>query len=150
MEKTSLTKIQAAAADALEHLKNKAKFTEADLAKSIRIGGKIQGKNKAGISFSDLEKALDYIESSGIAFFELHLNSENEFMFIKSTESKRLTQEALHRRNSAEKSMILFSNSDIPEKNDGKKSKKFKSQGKLRTKTEKINIYSDFENLDFD
>lgn len=148
MEKSSLTEIQAVTADALEHLKNKSKFTEAILAKSIRIGGNIEGKNKAGISLANLEKALDYIESNNIAFFELHLNSENEFMFIKSDVSKRLEQDAIHRRNSAEKSMILLTNSDVREKKDSKKTKSLKSEKKLRTKTEKINIYSDFENLD--
>lgn len=154
MEKSSLSVIQEKIADALEHLKDKAKFTEAILSKSVRISGKIDGKNKAGVSLCDLEKALDYVESNGIAFFEVHLNSENEFMFFKSErlehseQSNRLDQDSKHRRNSAEKAMILFSNSDVNEKTDSKKIKNLKKQKKIRTKSEKINIYSNFEDLD--
>lgn len=147
MEKSSLSLIQLKIVDALEHLKDKSHFTEAVLAKSVRISGKIDGKKKAGIALNDLENAIAYLSENNL-FYSISTNSVNEILIEKSDSLKLLDSEAKKRRLSSEKSMLVFTNSDVNEKSDSKKIKALKDKKKIRAKTEKINIYSDFENLD--
>lgn len=148
MEKEELSAIQKMISDALESMKEKSLVTEANLSKKLRLIAKIEGKNKACISLEDLEKVLEYLSSNDLAIFSVSLNSVNEFLLKKDLESKKLDLYERKRRQSSEKSKTIFTNSDLNEKKDSKKIKAIKNKSKIRTKTEKINIYSNFEDLD--
>ena len=71
MKNTEISPIQEQIAKALLSLKERAKFTEAILAKRLRETAKIDQKKKACIALSDLEKAIDDITK-----YESFLNSQ--------------------------------------------------------------------------
>lgn len=143
-----LSPIQAKIAESLAQMKEKSLITEANLAKKVRAICKIEGKNKAGIALTDLEKALECLSENGIAFYAMSMNSVNEFLLKKSEEFQKLNQDAQKRRLTSEKSKTILTDSDLNEKKTSKKSRDIKEKNRFRTKTEKINIYSDFEELD--
>lgn len=139
----SLNQIQNEILKALIQLGNKSTYSEFILAKKIRENAKIEGKKKAGIGLSDLEKVLSVIEETEQIYYSLHLNSANDILIEKSTISTPLSSDARKRRQSSEKSMEIFTNSDFT-------SKKNQSKGKQKQRSERkhINIYSNFEDLD--
>lgn len=148
MEKSELTPIQQKISEALESMKEKSLITESNLAKKVRFISKIEGKNKALIGFEDLEKSIAYLSSNNIIVFSLTLNSANEFLIKKDTVFQSVNADARKRRLSSEKSKSILTSSDLIAKKSSKKSRDVKSKNHFRTKSEKINIYSDFENMD--
>ena len=141
MEKSSLNQVQQAIVKALEDLGEKSKYTEYILAKKIRENEKISGKQKAGIAMTDLDKAIEYFESNGLAFYALQLNSANDILIQKAEASKPLTLEARQRRNKSEKSMSILTNGDFSAKNKASKPKK-----KVRTERTSLSVRDDYEN----
>lgn len=131
MELAELSLIEQEIVKALEACGEKSRFSEAVIAKKIRERAGIEGKKKAGISLVNLENAIEYLEEAGNAHFAIILNSANDVVVEKVTESRPLSQEAHSRRIRSERSMELFTNSDLsknknskPKKNPQKKSKK--------------------------
>lgn len=141
MEKSQLSQIQLEILKAIEEFSEKSMFTEAILAKRVRRNAKIDGKNKAGISLEDLEKAVECLESNNL-FYIVKLNSANDILLEKSDLPQKLSDDARHRRLSSQKSMTILTNSDIGTLNKTKTKEKFATK---RIKREKINIYSNFE-----
>lgn len=129
---------------ALEQLSEKNMFTEYVLAKKIRDNVKIDGKQKAGISYKDLEDSITAIGEEKQIYYALHLNSANDLLIKKDVETKVLTPEARMRRQSSEKSMSILSNGDVKEKNAGKS----KNTKKNRSERKRININSNFEDYE--
>ena len=84
-----MNQIQEEIAKALVQLSEKSLITEAILAKKIRENIKLQGKQKAGLAFSDIEAAVYYIEENNSLHFALHLNSANDIL-IKQAEAASL------------------------------------------------------------
>lgn len=142
MEKSELSPIQIEIALAIEQHSEKALITEAVLAKKVRQNLKMDFKNKAGIGLSDLEKALEYLSSSKAVHYSVHLNSANDILLRKDIQFAPLNAESRKRRLPSEKSMSILTNSDISAK------KSSKPKQKKRTETTKINIYSNFEDID--
>ncbi len=129
----------------LEQLKEKTTFTEFVLAKKIRENCKISGKQKAGISMSDLETAMEALAEEKGIFYSLHVNSANDLLIKKSDKFEAATAEGKKRRLASEKSMVILTNGDFNSKKAGGGTK---GKGKQRTERKHINIYSDYENLD--
>lgn len=124
MELTSLTPIQQEIVKALVALGEKARYSEAILAKKIRETAKIDGKKKAGIGLADLEKAIEYLEEEQGFHYALMLNSANDLLIEKSNESKPLEQEVHSRRLKSERSMSIFTSADLNSKKSDKKIQK--------------------------
>ena len=127
----------------LEQWSEKALITEAALAKKIRENLKIESKNKAGLSFRDIEDAILHLGEAKSIFFSLHVNSANDLLIKKSESAKPLDDDARKRRQSSEKAMSILTAGDCTKS----KNTKSKKSAKLRTKRESINIYSDFEDI---
>ena len=125
-----LTLIQKEIAAALEQMKDKSLITEAAIAKKVRENGKIQGKNKAGLSLKDIEESLAYLAESKQLYFALHLNSANDILVKKADEFKLLDSEAKKRRLASEKSIFLLTNNDLKEKTSGGKAPKKRTDRK--------------------
>lgn len=140
LSQNDLTPIQAEILKALEQHSEKALCTEAIIAKKIRDNVKIDGKQKAGLSMFDVEKAVAVLEGRNV-FYSVHLNSANDILIKKDSETKYLDQDARHRRLACEKSMSILSSGDL--KSGKNKKAKPKSH---RTETKKLNI----NNYDFD
>lgn len=113
MEQISLSPIQTEILKALESLNNKSKYSETILAKKIRENNKLDTKKKAVIALADLEKVLTYIEETSDVRYSLTLNSANDLLLEKTSESKPLTPEAHQRRLRSEHSMTIFTNKDV-------------------------------------
>lgn len=124
---------------ALEQLSEKATVTEAILAKKIRENNKIDGKKKAGIGLNDLIPAVNALEEKQI-FYSIHINSVNEILLKKESESKELDIEAKRRRQASEKSMSILTSGDL--KSSGGKPKK----NQKRNDRKSIRLTDDFEN----
>ena len=133
-----LSSIQTEIAKALEQLKEKSLITEAVLAKKVRENAKIQGKNKAGICFKDLEVCIEYLAENNQLQFALHLNSANDILIKKEEEWKLLESDAKKRRQSSEKSISVLTNGDLRGKNSSCK------VAKKRTDRKKLD-YRNFE-----
>ena len=118
----SLTPLQNQIQAVLKSIGERTRFSEAILAKKIREHCKIEGKKKAGIALLDLEKAVSFLEETENIHFSFMLNSAND-LIVEKTETPRLLEgEARQRRLKSEKSMSLFTNSDLGE-NGGKMGK---------------------------
>ncbi len=111
----SLTPLQNQIQAALKNIGERTRFSEAILAKKIREQCKIEGKKKAGIALLDLEKAASYLEETENIHFSFMLNSANDLLVEKTETSRLLEGEARQRRLKSEKSMSLFTNSDLGE-----------------------------------
>lgn len=135
-----LNQIQNEILKAMEQHSGKALCTEAIIAKKIRDNNCIDGKQKAGLALQDVEKVVAVLESKGV-YYSIHLNSANDILFKKDTETKYLEQDAKHRRQASEKSMSVLSNGDLSSKKKSKDKPKQK-----RTESKKLNI----NNYDFD
>lgn len=142
MEQTQLTQIQLEILKALEALGEKATYSEFILAKKVRELAKIEGNKKAGIALYDLEAAIGYLEENNLAHYALHLNSANDLLIQKKEESCPLSAEARKRRQSSEKSMAIFTNSDL----SAPKGKSKKPQ--KRTVRKSMNIYGNYDSED--
>lgn len=138
MKMTELNAIQQEILKAMNQLENKAMYTEAILAKKIRENAKMESKKKAGVSINDIDKVLEFIEENKIANYCIKLNSANEFLFSKETESKLLTPEARKRRLSSEKSMSILTSSDVS--SSGKKGGKPGNKKRTDRKSFRTNI----------
>lgn len=143
MNSNSLTPIQNEILKALQQLGDKTRYPETILAKKIRENAKLDSKKKAVISLNDLEKVLSILEEENI-FYAVHLNSANDLLLEKSDSSVPLSADAHHRRQTAEKSMTIFTDRDL--KNSGSKNKG--SKDAKRSDRKKINIHSNFEDMD--
>lgn len=141
------THIQLEIQKAILQLSEKTSYTEFILAKKIRENINLTGKKKAGIALADLEAAISLLEQTSDLHFSLHVNSANDILIEKTSESVPLTAEARKRRLASEKSMSVFSNGDVSQNNSkDKKSANKKSPGKIkRTSSQKINVNSNFE-----
>ena len=68
-----MNQIQEEIAKALVQLSEKSLISEAILAKKIRENIKLQGKQKAGLVFTDIEAAVYFIEESKNLHFALQM-----------------------------------------------------------------------------
>ena len=142
--------IQDEIAKALVQLSEKSLITEAVVAKKIRENLKLEGKNKAGLCFTDIEAAVIYIEENNNLHFDVHLNSANDILIKQSEKAAGLEGDARKRRLASEKSMSVLTNGDIKKAQDGKSGggKNGPKPHSKRTDKKKLNInknYDDYE-----
>lgn len=128
---------------AVQQLSEKSTYSEFVLAKKIRENAKISGKQKAGIGMNDLEKVISALGEQG-EFYSLHMNSANDILIKKDSETKLLSADARKRRLSSEKSMSIFTNGDFGKKSGGSNQHKKEK----RSDRHKMNIYGNYEDLD--
>ncbi|MBO4706050.1 MAG: hypothetical protein J5647_09980 [Spirochaetaceae bacterium] len=151
----SLTPLQSQIQATLKSIGERTRFSEAILAKKIREQCKIEGKKKAGIALLDLEKAASFLEETENIHFSFMLNSANDLLVEKTETSRLLEGEARQRRLKSEKSMSLFTNSDL-DADSGKKSDRqdmrsnhtnrtSRNARPARTERKSLNINSNFE-----
>ncbi|MCR5217483.1 hypothetical protein [Treponema sp.] len=142
-----MNKLQEEIAKALTQLSDKSLITEAILTKKIRQNLKIESKNKAGLSFTDVEEALSFIEENNNLHFSLHANSANDLLIKAAENTSLLDTESRKRRLSSQKSMTLLTEADIKNALSGKSGRGPKAKGK-RTEKKSLNInrsYDDWE-----
>lgn len=137
---SSLSPIQNEILKAFLIMQNKASFTEFILAKKVRENIKLDSKKKAGIALQDLLAVIEELNSRG-NFYSIHINSVNEILIRKEEQISEIQGEAKRRRQASEKSMSILTTGDL-------KSKGKNTRNKKRTRRKKIDIYSDFENLE--
>ena len=142
--------IQDEIAKALVQLSEKSLITEAVVAKKIRENLKLEGKNKAGLCFTDIEAAVIYIEENNNLHFAVHLNSANDILIKQSEKAAGLEGGARKRRLASEKSMSVLTNGDIKKAQEGKSGggKNGPKPHSKRTDKKKLNInknYDDYE-----
>lgn len=142
--------IQDEIAKALVQLSEKSLITEAVVAKKIRENLKLEGKNKAGLCFTDIEAAVTYIEEKNNLHFAIHLNSANDILIKQSEKAAGLEGDARKRRLASEKSMSVLTNGDIKKAQEGKSGggKNGPKPHSKRTDKKKLNInknYDDYE-----
>lgn len=142
--------IQDEIAKALVQLSEKSLITEAVVAKKIRENLKLEGKNKAGLCFTDIEAAVIYIEENNNLHFAIHLNSANDILIKQSEKAAGLEGDARKRRLASEKSMSVLTNGDIKKAQEGKSGggKNGPKPHSKRTDKKKLNInknYDDYE-----
>ncbi len=145
-----MNQIQEEIAAALIQLSEKSIITEAILAKKIRENIKLQGKQKAGLVFTDIEAAINYIEENNGLHFALHLNSANDILIKQAESATGLDGDARKRRLASEKSMQVLTNGDVKKARESKSSggKNGPKPHSKRTDKKKLNInknYDDFE-----
>ena len=131
-----LNQIQKEILKALEQHAEKSLCTEAFIAKTIRDNIKIEGKNKAGLSLMDIEKVVEVLGNKG-AFYSVHINSANDILVKKDSETKLTDADSKHRRLASEKSMSVLSNKDLSQT---KKSKGKPKNKPNRTESKKLNV----------
>ena len=150
-----LTAIQDEIQKVLFKLGEHSRFSEAVLAKKIREECKLEGKKKAGIALADIEAAAAFLEETQGFHYSFMLNSANDLLVEKTETSRLLEGEARQRRLKSEKSMSLFTNSDLSA-DSGKKSAKqdmrsnhtnrtSRNSRPARTERKSLNINSNFE-----
>ena len=142
--------IQQEIAKALVQLSEKSLITEAAVAKKIRENLKLEGKNKAGLCFTDIEAAVINIEENNDLHFAVHLNSANDILIKQSESAGGLEGDARKRRRASEKSMSVLTNGDIKKAQEGKSGggKNGPKPHSKRTDKKKLNInknYDDYE-----
>ena len=142
--------IQDEIAKALMQLSEKSLITEAVVAKKIRENLKLEGKNKAGLCFTDIEAAVIYIEENNNLHFAVHLNSANDILIKQVEKAAGLEGDARKRRLASEKSMSVLTNGDIKKAQEGKSGggKNGPKPHSKRTDKKKLNInknYDDYE-----
>ena len=142
--------IQDEIAKALVQLSEKSLITEAVVAKKIRENLKLEGKNKAGLCFTDIEAAVISIEENNNLHFAVHLNSANDILIKQAEKAAGLEGDARKRRLASEKSMSVLTNGDIKKAQEGKSGggKNGPKPHSKRTDKKKLNInknYDDYE-----
>ena len=145
-----MNQIQQEIANALVQLSEKSLITEAVVAKKIRENIKLQGKQKAGLVFTDIEAAINFIEENNGLHFALHLNSANDILIKQADAAAGLEGDARKRRLASEKSMSVLTNGDVKKALEGKNGggKNGPKPHSKRTDTKKLNInknYDDYE-----
>ena len=145
-----MNQIQEEIAKAILQLSEKALITAALVAKKIRENIKLQGKQKAGLVFTDIEAAITNIEENNKLHFALHLNSANDILIKQSDVAAGLEGDARKRRLASEKSMSVLTNGDVKKTLEGKSGggKNGPKPHSKRTDTKKLNVnknYDDFE-----
>ena len=145
-----MNQIQQEIAKALVQLSEKSLITEAVVAKKIRENIKLQGKQKAGLVFIDIEAAIYYIEENNGLHFALHLNSANDILIKQADIAAGLEGDARKRRLASEKSMSVLTNGDVKKALGGKNGggKNGPKPHSKRTDKKKLNInknYDDYE-----
>ena len=135
-----MTNIQVQIAAALIQLSEKSLITEAILAKKIRDNIKLNGKNKAGLPFRDIEEAVLYIEENNNLHYALHLNSANDILLKQEEKASPLDPDSRKRRLSSEKSMSILTSGDVKSALSGSAtgSKPYKK----RTDKKRLNVES--------
>lgn len=128
MELTDLSLIEQQIVKALESCGEKSRFSESIIAKKIRENVGLEGKKKAGISLLNLENAIEYLEMTENIHFAIILNSANDIVIEKVTQSRPLSQDSRSRRIRSERSMELFTNGDFTKKNPVKQKKNFQKK----------------------
>ena len=131
-----LNQIQNEILKALEQHPDKALCTEAFIVKTIRENATIDGKKKAGLSLLDVEKVVEVLESKGV-FYSIHINSANDILVKKDSETKLTDADSKHRRLASEKSMSVLSNKDLSQTKKSKGKPKIKPN---RTVSKKLNV----------
>ena len=139
-----MNQIQEEIAKALEQLAGKTLLTEAAVAKKIRENLKLEGKNKAGLSFHDIEEAVFYLEENKTLHYTVHLNSANDILIKSGEVAAGLESDARKRRLSSEKAMTVLTNSDVKHALDNKKSCGTKPH-KKRTEKKRMNVNASWD-----
>ena len=142
-----MNQIQEEIAAALVQLSEKSLITEAILAKKIRENIKIQGKQKAGLVFTDIEAAIYFIEECKNLHFALHLNSANDILIKQAEAAAGLEGDARKRRLASEKSMTVLTNGDVKKAQEGKSGggKNGPKPHTKRTDKKRLNINKDYD-----
>lgn len=122
-------------------MSEKTSFTEFILAKKVRENIKLDSKKKAGISLNDILTVTEELQNQNI-FYSIHINSVNEILIKKENAPFEIPLEAKRRRQASEKSMSILTTGDL--NSGGSKKTKIKK----RNETKKININSNFEDLE--
>lgn len=138
-----MTIIQEQIAAALIQLSEKSLITEAILAKKIRDNIKLNGKNKAGLPFRDIEEAVFYIEENNNLHYALHLNSANDILLKQEEKANPLDPDSRKRRLSSEKSMSILTSGDVKSALSGSAtgSKPYKK----RTDRKRLNVNKNYD-----
>lgn len=142
-----MDQIQEEIATALIQLSEKSLITEAILAKKIRENIKLQGKQKAGLVFTDIEAAVYYIEERKNLHFALHLNSANDILIKQAEAAAGLEGDARKRRLASEKSMSVLTNGDVKKAKDSKSGggKNGPKPHTKRTDKKRLNVNKDYD-----
>ena len=145
-----MNQIQEEIAAALIQLSEKSLITEAVVAKKIRENIKLQGKQKAGLVFTDIEAAINYIEENNNLHFALHLNSANDILIKQAAAAAGLEGDARKRRLASEKSMSVLTNGDVKKAAEGKSGggKNGPKPHSKRTDTKKLNVNKNFDDYE--
>ena len=145
-----MNQIQEEIATALIQLSEKSLITEAVVAKKIRENIKLQGKQKAGLVFTDIEAAINYIEKNNNLHFALHLNSANDILIKQAAAAAGLEGDARKRRLASEKSMSVLTNGDVKKAAEGKSGggKNGPKPHSKRTDTKKLNVNKNFDDYE--
>ena len=145
-----MNQIQEEIATALIQLSEKSLITEAVVAKKIRENIKLQGKQKAGLVFTDIEVAINYIEENNNLHFALHLNSANDILIKQAAAAAGLEGDARKRRLASEKSMSVLTNGDVKKAAEGKSGggKNGPKPHSKRTDTKKLNVNKNFDDYE--
>ena len=145
-----MNQIQEEIAAALVQLSEKSLITEAILAKKIRENIKLQGKQKAGLVFTDIEAAVYYIEERKNLHFALHLNSANDILIKQAEAAAGLEGDARKRRLASEKSMVVLTNGDVKKAKDSKSGvgKNGAKPHAKRTEKKRLNVNKDYDDFE--
>ncbi len=126
---------------AIESMGGKSRFTDSVLSKKLREISRIEGKKRATVSLADLTAATDYLAGTG-KIFSVTVTSADDLLIECSETLKDISVESRQRRLRHEKSVEIFTNSDLNQKKSIVKSKK--KHKTERTERTSINVYSDF------
>jgi len=138
-----MTPIQTELVRALEAMGDKSRFTDSVLAKKLREVAKIEGKNKATISVSDLMAAIEELAECG-KFFSVTVTSANDLVIERGECMKEISLENKQRRQRHEKSCSIFTSNDLNQGNAfGKKYKK--ENNSKRTRRESLDVNGNWE-----
>ena len=142
-----MNQIQEEIAKALVQLSEKSLISEAILAKKIRENIKLQGKQKAGLVFADIEAAVYHIEENNNLHFALHLNSANDILIKQAESATGLDGDARKRRLASEKSMSVLTNGDVKKAQEGKSGggKNGPKPHTKRTDKKRLNVNKDYD-----
>ena len=155
-----LNQIQEEIVKALIQLSEKSLITEAVVAKKIRENIKLDGKNKAGLAFRDVEEAVIYIEENNGLHYTVHLNSANDLLIKKSEETAGLNADARKRRLASEKAMSVLTSGDVKKVLESANSEKTGKGGKSgktgtgpkpykkRTDKKRLNVYKNYDEFE--
>lgn len=138
----NFTAIQKEIYKAFTQLSEKASFTEFILAKKIRENTGFAGKRNAGLSLNDILSVIEVLNSEE-KFYSVHINSVNEILIKKENAVSELALEAKQRRQKSEKSMVIFTSSDVSK--DNGKSGKGKKSFEKRSNRKKLSVYGNYD-----